>query len=82
MAWSTRKNIQLRAMAAFENHLKQVPEDARARILVAGYYVELNRVEDAMCESTDASGLCEPMRLRFFTTQRAPLLAHEKTGSN
>lgn len=52
-----RKNIQLRAVAAFENHLKQVPEDARARILVAGYYAELNRLEDAMRETTMAMTL-------------------------
>ena len=52
-----RKNIQLRAVAAFENHLKQVPEDARARILVAGYYAELSRVEDAMRETTMAMTL-------------------------
>jgi len=52
-----RNNIQLRAVAAFENHLKQVPEDARARILVAGYYAELGRVEDAMRETTMAMNL-------------------------
>jgi serine/threonine protein kinase/Tfp pilus assembly protein PilF len=52
-----RKNIQLRAVAAFENHLKQVPEDARARILVAGYYAELNRVEDATRETSMAMTL-------------------------
>ncbi len=52
-----RKNIQMRAVAAFENHLKQVPEDARARILVAGYYAELNRVDDAMRETTMAMTL-------------------------
>ncbi len=52
-----RDNIQLRAMAAFENHLKQVPEDARARILVAGYYAEVGRVEDAMRETTMAMTL-------------------------
>src|SRR6267154_192952 len=52
-----RKNIQLRAVAAFENHLKQVPEDARARILLAGDYAELNRVEDAMRETNLAMTL-------------------------
>jgi len=52
-----RKNIQLRAVAAFENHLKQVPEDARARILLAGHYAEMNRVEDAMRETTMAMTL-------------------------
>jgi len=53
----TRNNIQLRAVAAFENHLKQVPEDARARILVAGHYAELERVEDAIRETTMAMTL-------------------------
>jgi serine/threonine protein kinase/Tfp pilus assembly protein PilF len=52
-----RNNIQLRAVAAFENHLKQVPEDARARILVAGYYAEVGRVDDAMRETTMAMTL-------------------------
>jgi serine/threonine protein kinase/Tfp pilus assembly protein PilF len=52
-----RRNIQLRAVAAFENHLKQVPEDARARILVGGYYAELGRVEDAMRETNLAMTL-------------------------
>jgi len=52
-----RKNIQMRAVAAFENHLKQVPEDARARILIAGYYAELNRVDDAIRETTMAMTL-------------------------
>jgi Tfp pilus assembly protein PilF len=47
----------MRAVAAFENHLKQVPEDARARILIAGYYAELNRVEDAIRETTMAMTL-------------------------
>jgi serine/threonine protein kinase len=52
-----RKNVQTRAVAAFENHLKQVPEDARARILIAGYYAELNRVDDAIRETTMAMTL-------------------------
>jgi non-specific serine/threonine protein kinase len=52
-----RNNIQLRAVAAFENHLKQVPEDARARILVAGYYAEVGRVDDALRETTMAMTL-------------------------
>jgi serine/threonine protein kinase/tetratricopeptide (TPR) repeat protein len=52
-----RNNIQMRAVAAFENHLKQVPEDARARILVAGYYAEVGRVDDAIRETTMAMTL-------------------------
>src|SRR5438477_4231972 len=52
-----RRNIVLRRMAALENHLKQVPEDARARILLAGDYAELDRVDDAMRETNLAMTL-------------------------
>jgi non-specific serine/threonine protein kinase len=45
-------NILQRRIAALENHLKQVPEDPRARILLGGDYAELGRVEDAMRETT------------------------------
>src|SRR5262249_36632965 len=44
------RNLLLRRIAALENHLKQVPEDARARILVAADYAELDRVPDAIRE--------------------------------
>jgi serine/threonine protein kinase/tetratricopeptide (TPR) repeat protein len=52
-----RKNITTRRIAALENHLKQVPEDARARILLAGDYAELGRVEDALREANLAMTL-------------------------
>jgi non-specific serine/threonine protein kinase len=52
-----RRNVMLRRVAALENHLKQVPEDARARILLGGDYAELNRVEDAMRETNLAMTL-------------------------
>jgi TolB-like protein/Tfp pilus assembly protein PilF len=45
-----KRNMTQRRMAALENHLKQVPEDARARILLAGDYADLERVEDALRE--------------------------------
>jgi non-specific serine/threonine protein kinase len=35
---------------ALERHLKQVPEDARARILLGGNYAELGRTDDALRE--------------------------------
>jgi len=44
------RNLLLRRIAALENHLKQVPEDARARVLMATDYAEFNRVEDAIRE--------------------------------
>ena len=45
-----RRNVQTRRVAALENHIKQVPEDARARILLGGDYADLGRVDDAMRE--------------------------------
>jgi serine/threonine protein kinase/tetratricopeptide (TPR) repeat protein len=45
------KNILQRFCAALENHLAQVPEDARARILLGSNYAELGRIEDAMRET-------------------------------
>ncbi len=44
------RNMVQRRMAAFENHLKQVPEDARARILLGGDYAFLERTDDALRE--------------------------------
>jgi non-specific serine/threonine protein kinase len=46
-----RKNIRHRAIQAMEGHLRQVPEDARARILVAGFYAVEGRHEDAVREA-------------------------------
>jgi serine/threonine protein kinase len=45
------RNILQRFSAALENHLAQVPEDARARILLGSNYAELGRIEDAMRET-------------------------------
>src|ERR1700739_1593157 len=39
-----------RVVVALENHLKQVPEDARARVLLGAYYAELGRVDDPLRE--------------------------------
>jgi len=44
------RNLLLRRIAALENHLRQVPEDARARVLMATDYAEFDRVEDAIRE--------------------------------
>ena len=44
------RNLLVRRIAALENHLKQVPEDARARVLMATDYAELGRVDDAIRE--------------------------------
>src|SRR5215470_7217986 len=44
------RNLLVRRIGALENHLKQVPEDARARVLMATDYAELERVDDAIRE--------------------------------
>src|SRR5215469_14092651 len=43
-------NLLQRRLTVLENHLKQVPEDARARILLGTDYAELGREEDALRE--------------------------------
>lgn len=45
-----RRNMAHRVIVALENHLKQVPEDARARILLGGNYANLGREDDALRE--------------------------------
>ena len=50
-------NLVLRAVQAFEAHLREVPEDARARGLLASYYAEIGRSEDARREATMAMTL-------------------------
>jgi len=43
-------NMTRRFSAALENHLKHVPEDARARVLLGANYARLDREEDALRE--------------------------------
>jgi serine/threonine protein kinase/Tfp pilus assembly protein PilF len=45
-----RRNMSHRVIVALENHLKQVPEDARARILLGSNYARLGRQDDALRE--------------------------------
>ena len=45
-----RRNMCHRVIVALENHLKQVPEDARARILLGSNYARLGREDDALRE--------------------------------
>jgi serine/threonine protein kinase/Tfp pilus assembly protein PilF len=45
------RNVRQREATALENHLKQVPEDARARIILAGDYAAMGREQDALRET-------------------------------
>ena len=49
-----RKNLRLRRMQVLEAQLRQVPEDARARILLASDFADEQRTEDAMREANFA----------------------------
>jgi tetratricopeptide (TPR) repeat protein len=51
------RNVRLRLTQALENHLREVPEDARARILLGGMYSQEHRVEDAIRETNLAMTL-------------------------
>src|SRR5687767_5251775 len=44
-------NMRQRRMQALEGHLRQVPEDARARILLSGDYADESRFDDATREA-------------------------------
>ncbi|HYA95896.1 MAG TPA: protein kinase, partial [Terriglobales bacterium] len=52
-----RRNIRHRFVAALERHLQHVPEDARARILLAGNYADMGRHEEAVREANLAMTL-------------------------
>lgn len=51
------KNFKHRMNAIFEGHLKKVPEDARARVLLANSYAGLGRTEEAKREADMAMAL-------------------------
>ncbi len=53
----TLRNVRQRRILALENHLKPVPEDARARVLLAGDYADMDRMEDAVREANLAMAL-------------------------
>src|SRR5579863_378677 len=46
-----KRNMSQRFTSALEDHLKHVPEDARARVLLGGDYAAFGRVEDAIRET-------------------------------
>ncbi len=51
------RNLRMMRMAALEKHLKPVPEDARARVLLASDYAAVGRHEDAIREANLAIAL-------------------------
>src|SRR4030095_15418325 len=45
------ENVRQREILALESHLRTVPEDARARSVLAGDYAALSRTDDAWREA-------------------------------
>jgi serine/threonine protein kinase/Flp pilus assembly protein TadD len=52
-----KRNLAQRRIVSLEKHLKPVPEDARARVLLAVDYVAVGRAEDAIREANLAMAL-------------------------
>jgi serine/threonine protein kinase/tetratricopeptide (TPR) repeat protein len=52
-----QRNLKLQQTDVLEEHLKNVPEDARARTLLASAFAELGRIEDATREANLATAL-------------------------
>ena len=51
------RDVRLRLIQTLENHLREVPEDARARILLGGMYSQEHRIDDAIRETNLAMTL-------------------------
>jgi serine/threonine protein kinase/Tfp pilus assembly protein PilF len=51
------RDVRLRLIQTMENHLREVPEDARARILLGGMYAQEQRIDDAIRETNLAMTL-------------------------
>ena len=51
------RNLRQRRLLVLEEQLKKVPEDVRARVLLAGDYALMGRLEDSMREATLAMAL-------------------------
>ena len=52
-----RHAVRQRLIQTFESHLREVPEDARARILCGGMYAQEGRIDDAVRETSLAMTL-------------------------
>jgi non-specific serine/threonine protein kinase len=51
------RDVRLRLIQTLEKHLREVPEDARARILLGGMYSQEHRIDDAVRETNLAMTL-------------------------
>ena len=61
-------NYMHREIAVYEAHLKKVPEDARARVLLAGDYANMGRFDDATREANMAMILRPDDSMMLYNT--------------
>jgi len=73
------KNVRQRALLALESHLKEMPEDARARTLLAAYYASSGRVDDAMREANLAMTLRPDEAMVHYNAACTFCMLHKKT---
>jgi tetratricopeptide (TPR) repeat protein len=74
-----QRNVRQRGIQAFEAHLRQVPEDARARILLAANYAAEGREDDATREANLAMLLRPNEATVHYNAACTFCLMHKKT---
>ena len=74
------RNMRQRRIAALENHFKQVPEDARARILLGSDYAYLGRSDDAIARTQPGRYLARQRSLDSLQRGLPVLQAEQKAG--
>ena len=72
------RNVRQRAIQALESHLSKVPEDARARILLAGDYAQVGPRRGRRCARRTWRWCCGRTRRSCSTTPPAPSASSSK----
>ncbi|HVF47176.1 MAG TPA: protein kinase [Pyrinomonadaceae bacterium] len=70
-------NFLHRQIAVFENHIRKVPEDARARVLLAACFAQLGRFEEAKREADLAIALRPDDTMVLYNVACALCLANK-----
>jgi Flp pilus assembly protein TadD len=78
----TLRNVQQRRVVTFETHLKNVPEDPRACMYLAGLYASLGRVEDAVRETNLTITLRGNEATVLYNTACVFCLLNEEAGGS
>jgi len=77
-----KRNMTQRRIAAFENHLKQVPEDARARILLGSDYAYLGTAGRRLARTQPGCYLARQRNLDSLQRCLSVLRPEKKAGGH